>query len=337
RHQRLVAGADQLREPAAEDRLLPEEIGLGLLLDARLEHGRAGAADGLGVREPDLPRVAHRVLVDREQAGHATALLVLAAHEMSGALRRDHEDVHVGGRDDLLVVDVEAVAEGEVVDLGQPWGDVGLESVAARPVRHQDHHDVGFLRRRRRVDDAQPLALRLRAGGAVAAEPHAHVAAAVAQVERMGVPLASVADDGDLLALERLEARVLVVIDVHAARSLSFPSPVRGRASRNRATFPVRTISFMPIGLSSSRSAPILSSVPVTSITYDFRDTSTILPRKMSTMLATSPRVFSSTATRSSTSSRSTCSPSAKSVTLMTQMSLFNCFSICSRMRSSPR
>src|SRR5262252_3775127 len=57
----------------------------------------------------------------------------------------------------------------------------------------------------------------------------------------------------------------------------------------------------------------------------------------MSTMLATSPRVFSSTATRSSTSSRSTCSPSAKSVTLMTQMSLFSCFSICSRMRSSPR
>ena len=38
---------------------------------------------------------------------------------------------------------------------------------------------------------------------------------------------------------------------------------------RNIATLPVRTISMMPSGLSSSISAAILSSVPVTSMTYD--------------------------------------------------------------------
>src|SRR5262245_42848415 len=62
-----------------------------------------------------------------------------------------------------------------------------------------------------------------------------------------------------------------------------------------------------------------------------------IFARKMSTMLASSPRVFSSTCTLMSTSSRSTCSVSVKSPTLITQMSLFSCFSICSRTWSSPR
>src|SRR5690349_4467280 len=57
----------------------------------------------------------------------------------------------------------------------------------------------------------------------------------------------------------------------------------------------------------------------------------------MSTMFMTSPRVFSSAATLMSASSRSTCWVSVKSVSLMTQMSLFSCFSICSSTWSSPR
>src|SRR5207245_1625301 len=84
----------------------------------------------------------------------------------------------------------------------------------------------------------------------------------------VGVSLAAVADDGDLLALERRERRVAVVVDVHdAARSFSLPSAARTRVPRNIATLPVRTISRMPIGFSSSMSALILSSVPVTSAT----------------------------------------------------------------------
>src|SRR5713101_8811279 len=62
-----------------------------------------------------------------------------------------------------------------------------------------------------------------------------------------------------------------------------------------------------------------------------------ILARKMSTMLASSPRLRSSALTLMRTSSRSTCSVSVKSPTLMTQMSLFSCFSICSSTWSSPR
>src|ERR687887_205180 len=70
------------------------------------------------------------------------------------------------------------------------------------------------------------------ARGAVGAEPHADVHPAVAQVEGVGVPLTAVANDGDLLPLERRQARVAVVVDVHdAARSL--PSAVRTSVPRN--------------------------------------------------------------------------------------------------------
>src|SRR5262249_15137393 len=131
----------------------------------------------------------------------------------------------------------------------------------------EDHDDLGLACRGGGLDHPQPGLLRLRPRRAVGAQPDAHVHTAAAQVEGMGVPLAAVADDRDLLALQRIQGGVLVVIDVHAARSLSLASRVRRRVPRNMATFPVRTISLMPIGLSKAISALILSSDPVTSTT----------------------------------------------------------------------
>src|SRR5689334_8644089 len=160
--ERLVAGADELGEPAAEDGLLAEEIGLRLFLERGLEHAGARAADALRVREPDLLRITARILLDGEQARNAAALLVLAAHEMPGALRRDHEHVHVGGRNDLLEVDVEPVAEREVLAGLEARRDVALVDLAALLVGHEDHDDVGLARGGGGVDDAEPGLLRLR-------------------------------------------------------------------------------------------------------------------------------------------------------------------------------
>src|SRR6185369_2226064 len=50
--QRLVAGTDELRDPAAEDGLLAEEIRLRLVLEGGLDDAGARAADGLRIREP---------------------------------------------------------------------------------------------------------------------------------------------------------------------------------------------------------------------------------------------------------------------------------------------
>ena len=50
-HQRLEAGLDELGRTAAEDRLLAEQVGLGLVLEGGLDHPAAGAADPLRIRE----------------------------------------------------------------------------------------------------------------------------------------------------------------------------------------------------------------------------------------------------------------------------------------------
>ena len=94
----LVAVADQLDETAAQHDLLAEQIGLGLFLERRVEHARARAADALGVRERGLLGLARRVVVHRDEARHAAALVVGAAHEVTGTLRRDHPHVDTGGR-----------------------------------------------------------------------------------------------------------------------------------------------------------------------------------------------------------------------------------------------
>ena len=70
------------------------------------------------------------------------------------------------------------------------------------------------------------LAFELRAR----AEPDAHVHAGVAEVERVGVALRAVADDGDLALLQQVEVRVLVVVDGRHV-CVSFTSVKGGPAS----------------------------------------------------------------------------------------------------------
>src|SRR6266481_793728 len=335
--ERFVAGADELGKPAAEDRLLAEEVGLGLLAEGRLDDRGARATDGRAVGETDLRRVAARVLMASEEARDAAAALVLAADEVAGALRRDHEDVHVGGRNDALEVDVEPVAERQVLALLQAGGDLGAVHVAGELVGDEDHDDVAPRRRFRRRQDAQPRAFCFFPRRAVALEADDDLDAAVAEVLRVRVPLAAVADHGDLLPLDERRIRVALGIDLHATFSFSsMPPPASVRGPRNIATRPVRTISTIPSGFKSSRMASIFSRLPVISTMYECGETSITLPRKMSTMFMSSPRVRPSAVTLMSTSSRSTCSVSLKSDTRMIETSLFSCFVICSTTASSP-
>ena len=113
--QRLIAGLDQFDQTAAKYRLFAEEIGLGLFAEVRFDDTGARAADDRGVGETGLARVACRVLMDGEQAGHARAAHVLVPHEMARPLRRNHEDAHILRRRDVLVVNREAVREGQIL------------------------------------------------------------------------------------------------------------------------------------------------------------------------------------------------------------------------------
>ena len=176
-------------------------------------------------------RAAARVLRDRDQARHAAALEVLAAHEVPRALRRDEADVDAGRRLDLAVVDREAVAEQQRVALGDPVADLVLVDVVVQFVGDEDHHDVAA---RRGLGDRQHLEPALAGGvggrGALAqADDHGY--AGVLEVQRVGVALRAEADDRDGLAVE--EAEVCVVVVEHAGRILCTRGC--GRATGRRA------------------------------------------------------------------------------------------------------
>ncbi len=63
--QRLEAGLDQRGRAAAEHGLLAEEVGFGLFREGGFENAAARAADGLGVGERELFRLAGGVLLRR--------------------------------------------------------------------------------------------------------------------------------------------------------------------------------------------------------------------------------------------------------------------------------
>jgi hypothetical protein len=80
--------------------------------------------------------------MDGDQARHAGALLVLTAHEMAGALGRHERDVDVRRRDDLLVVDREAVAEEQRVAGSDAVLEAVLPDLAVKLVGCKEHHDI---------------------------------------------------------------------------------------------------------------------------------------------------------------------------------------------------
>src|SRR4029079_6344160 len=122
--QRLETGLDELARAAAEDRLLTEEVGLDLVLEGRLDDAGAGAADPLRVSEDEIAGDARLVGVAGNQRRDAAVLLVLAADEIPGALRRDEPDIDARRRLDLVVLDRKAVGEHEQVAGHDPVGDV---------------------------------------------------------------------------------------------------------------------------------------------------------------------------------------------------------------------
>ena len=87
------------------------------------------AADARRISERLGPRAAARILLDREQAGHAAADLIFAADEVARALGRDQHDVEVAARHDLAIMDREAVGDEQ----GVARREVRLDVVRHRP------------------------------------------------------------------------------------------------------------------------------------------------------------------------------------------------------------
>src|SRR5690606_23197154 len=74
--------------------------------------------------------------------GHAGTLCEHAAHEVTGAFGRDHEDVDVAGRSHLAEVDVETVGKQQGVARLEVGGDAFAVHLALGFVGQEDHYQV---------------------------------------------------------------------------------------------------------------------------------------------------------------------------------------------------
>jgi hypothetical protein len=137
---------------------------------------------------------------------------------VAGRLRRDHEHVDPLGRLDAAVVDVEAVPEAEGRAGRHVLGDLLLVHVLLVLVRDEEHDHVAPRSGRVHVHHREALLFGLRAGRGAGAQAHGHVDAAVVQVQRVGVALAAVADDGHLLVAD--EGGIGFVMNVHGRSGL---------------------------------------------------------------------------------------------------------------------
>ena len=107
----VTAFLEEMDEAAAEDSLLAEEVGLGLVAERGFNDAGLAAAVGAGIGESKVMSLAGNVLLDGDQLGNAGALDVGGANPVAGGLRSDHDDAKVGTGLNLAEVDVEAVGK----------------------------------------------------------------------------------------------------------------------------------------------------------------------------------------------------------------------------------
>ncbi len=121
----------------------------------------------------------------------------------------------VGGFDQAEM-DVQAMRESQRGAGTQIALDVVLVDRGLMLVRREDHEHVGPLCRVCIGEDLEAGAFRLLGRGRAGAQRDRDLCnAAVAQILRVGVALAAIAEDGDLLALDEPDVGVAIVINTH--------------------------------------------------------------------------------------------------------------------------
>ena len=211
-HQRLEGRLDQRRHASAQHGLLAEQVGLGLLLEGRVQHARAGASYPPGVGQPDVSGVPRDVLLDGQQSGHAGAAREDLAHPVPRRLRRHHGHIDAVRRLYRLVVDVESVGEHQSLAREQVGEDGLPVDLGLGVVGDQHHDDVGVAGDIGNQSHLEAFVFGLGPAPAPLVQADADIEPAVPQVQGVSMALASVADNSYRLVLEDREVRVVVVV-----------------------------------------------------------------------------------------------------------------------------
>ncbi len=223
-HQCVEGRLDQFRDTPAKHALFAKEVRFRLFLKGRFDQPGAGRADAFAVSHGRLPRLTAGILMNGEQRGNSSAPDVLAPDQMPWAFRGHHHDIGFGRRKDLPVMNIETVRKKQGLAGFHVGGDVLAVELRLHMVLGQDLNHVGRGGGLTGGYGLKAVFNRFFIIGGTRPLPHNHIDAAVAQVLRLRVPLAAIADDSDFFTPKNIQIRIRIVVHPHCI------PPSRGKA-----------------------------------------------------------------------------------------------------------
>src|SRR5271169_33703 len=147
-------------------------------------------------------RVTAGILLNRDQRRYSAAFAIDAPHQVSRTLGSDHHHVYIGGRNDGFEMNAEAVGDAE----NFPGMQIGLDELivdlSLGLVRGEYVDPVGALGSFIRSHDDHAVGPRLLRARPIGIESDDDFVSAIAEILRLRMSLAAVAQDGDRLALQ---------------------------------------------------------------------------------------------------------------------------------------
>jgi hypothetical protein len=214
-HQRCEGSLDQVDCTSAQNRLFAEQVRFGFFAKVGFDDTGTATAICCCVRQRYITSCARLVLRHGDQLRHAFALDISASRRMARCFWRNHDHVEIRARTHLTVVHVEAMCKRErrtLLDVGVYVLAVDIRDML---VRQQHHHHICMLDRFRDFLHGRAGVLGFAPGYATSPQTDSDVHATIFQVQRMSMPLRTVADSGNLPPFDQSEVDVLVVENFH--------------------------------------------------------------------------------------------------------------------------
>ena len=212
-HQCFVSGKDQRAGAAAQHRLFPEQVGLGLFLERGFDHTGARGSNPFRPGQRHFFSLFARIPINGDQRRHALAFEILAAHDVARSFGRDENNVHVFRRNHRFEVDGETVGKQQRLAGLQIRCNVFFVNSRLFRVRQRNENHIAPAHRFVGAAHLKSFLPRQRDGFAPLVKADDDVHPAVFEVKGMGVALRAEAEHRKGLVFQSAEVGVCVHVN----------------------------------------------------------------------------------------------------------------------------
>jgi hypothetical protein len=145
---------------------------------------------------------ARGVLINGEEGRNTFAFLINTPQQEARTLRCDHHNVDIGGRNDSFEMNAEAVREAESLAGMKKWLNCRFIKGGLGLIGRKNMDPIAAFGSLRRTHDYHAILSRLLRRATIRIKADDDFVSAVAQVLRLGMSLATVAEDRDSFALQ---------------------------------------------------------------------------------------------------------------------------------------